>query len=393
MSENTVRNGLIGPTFACIIGRQFMDLKKGDRFWYENGGPTSLTEEQVDEIRAQTSLPRIIADTSPTISAMQANIFSRISTQNLIGDSSNLPVMDLRVFAPRAILRSSGSRGGGATFGGVGRSFHPRYDSNTEYFARINNLGPFPSFGPFGGPGPDLFEPDRAFVGVNRLRQRFQGGFQNGAAFNQPNAFRGGRNPQAFSNFQGNQFNGNGFAVNGFQNGNGFAGNGPAQFRGGFQNGFRPISQRRRVNEVINRGFAGIENRVISSRFGGFGGASGSSFPLGAVVYGNYTRPAVQQVSYGASVKPYRSRSRPPLSYQTFPQPQRRLSVPPPRVNRRQPVQPYDQNGRVSALRRQGQNIRQRYATNPYRRHRPRAYSVNRVPYSSQSFQSYNGYY
>lgn len=53
--ETSLKGGIIGPTFACIIGNQFRKLKDCDRFWYENENVfTRFTNEQLKEIRKIT---------------------------------------------------------------------------------------------------------------------------------------------------------------------------------------------------------------------------------------------------------------------------------------------------------------------------------------------------
>jgi peroxidase len=42
-SEFPVEDAVIGPTFLCIVGDQFTRLKRGDRFFYEFGGPQGFT--------------------------------------------------------------------------------------------------------------------------------------------------------------------------------------------------------------------------------------------------------------------------------------------------------------------------------------------------------------
>lgn len=73
ISEYPIQDGLVGPTFACLIARQFVNLRRGDRFWYENDGyPPQFTLEQLDELRKATAA-RLVCDNSDDIDTIQAS--------------------------------------------------------------------------------------------------------------------------------------------------------------------------------------------------------------------------------------------------------------------------------------------------------------------------------
>ncbi|XP_076653501.1 uncharacterized protein LOC143359421 [Halictus rubicundus] len=75
LAEKSVNGGLVGPTFACIIGQQFSNLRKGDRFWYENPDQeSSFTPGQLQQIR-RVSLALVLCRTMDEIETIQPFVF------------------------------------------------------------------------------------------------------------------------------------------------------------------------------------------------------------------------------------------------------------------------------------------------------------------------------
>lgn len=71
VSERKLPGAAIGPTFACIIARQFSNTRRGDRFWFENPNlPSSFTPEQLDQIR-KISLAKILCLNSDDLATIQ----------------------------------------------------------------------------------------------------------------------------------------------------------------------------------------------------------------------------------------------------------------------------------------------------------------------------------
>ncbi|XP_063411145.1 myeloperoxidase-like [Mytilus trossulus] len=94
ISETHVTDGVVGPTFACIIGQQFRDIKLGDRFWYENKlAITSFTLDQVNEIK-KVKLSQVICKGSD-VNSVQENPLKAPSFENPRRECSDFPYIDL----------------------------------------------------------------------------------------------------------------------------------------------------------------------------------------------------------------------------------------------------------------------------------------------------------
>lgn len=96
MSERPLQGGLVGPTFACVIAIQFRQLRKCDRFWYENDDPVvRFSEQQLAEIRKMT-LAKVICDNLDVHSDMQRAAFDLPSNfLNPRVACRSLPTMEL----------------------------------------------------------------------------------------------------------------------------------------------------------------------------------------------------------------------------------------------------------------------------------------------------------
>ncbi|XP_076625246.1 peroxidase [Colletes latitarsis] len=96
--ETHVPGTLSGPTFLCILIRQFYRTRVGDRFWFERGGnELAFTIEQLNEIR-KSSISRLFCDNGDQITSMQTKGFQQVSLSNPVVSCENIPAMDLSLW-------------------------------------------------------------------------------------------------------------------------------------------------------------------------------------------------------------------------------------------------------------------------------------------------------
>ena len=96
--EKTHKDSLVGPTFKCIIGDQFIRFKRGDRFWYENGEDpnTRFSPSQLRAIKS-SSMARIICDNTD-IEQIQPLAFRSAKRVNSLADCADritIPSMEM----------------------------------------------------------------------------------------------------------------------------------------------------------------------------------------------------------------------------------------------------------------------------------------------------------
>ncbi|XP_066268393.1 peroxidasin homolog [Branchiostoma lanceolatum] len=101
LAERSVPGGLLGPTFACLIGRQFRELRKGDRFWFENRG--QFSQRQLAELRKVT-LARVLCDNTDDTTSMQRHVFELPGPGNQRVACSSIPRADLSAWRESATV-------------------------------------------------------------------------------------------------------------------------------------------------------------------------------------------------------------------------------------------------------------------------------------------------
>ena len=72
LAEKPSKGKLIGPTFQCLIGKQFQNMRDGDRFWFERKGVFS--ESQLLQIRKMT-MAKVLCLTLKGIVSIQKDVF------------------------------------------------------------------------------------------------------------------------------------------------------------------------------------------------------------------------------------------------------------------------------------------------------------------------------
>ncbi|XP_047500546.1 chorion peroxidase-like [Penaeus chinensis] len=97
IAEKPLYDARVGPTFSCILSDQFIRLKLGDRFWFQNFD-AGFTNRQVQEL-SYTTLASILCETIPELKSIQERpLFAPINIYNSLWPCSYYYKPNLIVF-------------------------------------------------------------------------------------------------------------------------------------------------------------------------------------------------------------------------------------------------------------------------------------------------------
>ncbi|KAH8419069.1 hypothetical protein KR222_003419 [Zaprionus bogoriensis] len=93
--EAHVADSLFGPTLLCIVGKQFLNTRRGDRFFFERENHLSgFSRSQLAEIR-KVSLASIFCQNVLSLQYIQPNVFVFPNSRNVLLNCNEIPHLDL----------------------------------------------------------------------------------------------------------------------------------------------------------------------------------------------------------------------------------------------------------------------------------------------------------
>ncbi|XP_030564311.1 peroxidase [Drosophila novamexicana] len=93
--EFHVPDSLFGPTLLCIVGKQFLNTRRGDRFFFERENHLSgFSRNQLAEIRKVT-LASLFCNNVQSLHYIQPNVFIFPNTRNVLLNCNDIPQLDL----------------------------------------------------------------------------------------------------------------------------------------------------------------------------------------------------------------------------------------------------------------------------------------------------------
>ncbi|CAD5212435.1 unnamed protein product [Bursaphelenchus okinawaensis] len=81
--EDPMPEALVGPTLGCVIGKQFKNLRDGDRFYWEN--EEIMRPEQIKQIRRVT-MARVLCDSSDGMKSVPRKAFDQVKEPSQLMD-------------------------------------------------------------------------------------------------------------------------------------------------------------------------------------------------------------------------------------------------------------------------------------------------------------------